>query len=56
MPTYDEYKGFLLNIFPPELLDTVTDWIQNSLTPDEVYRKEDLEEWALDNGFIKEEE
>lgn len=56
MPTYDEYRRFVADIFHPELLDTAINWIQNNLNPHEVYRKEDLEEWALDNGFIKEEE
>jgi hypothetical protein len=37
-----------------ELLNRAVEYIRDNLNPDEVYDKEDLEEWAIDNGFVKE--
>jgi len=56
MPTYDEYKRFTDAIYTPNVLDEAIGWIQDNLNPDEVYLKDTLDEWALNNGFIREEE
>jgi hypothetical protein len=36
-------------------LDEVIDWIANNLAPEDVFAVFILEDWALDNGFTKEE-
>lgn len=35
-------------------LDNAISWIQDNLDPDDVFTKEQLIEWAENNGFIKE--
>lgn len=35
-------------------LDNAISWIQDNLEPDDVFTKEQLIEWADNNGFIKE--
>ena len=35
-------------------LDNAISWIQYNLEPDDVFTKEQLIEWADNNGFIKE--
>ena len=35
-------------------LDTAVEWIRDNMHPDDVFDKEDLEEWAQDNGYVKE--
>lgn len=38
------------------LLDYSVDWIRDNLSPDDVYDRSTLEEWALNNGFVEDEE
>ena len=38
-----------------DLLDRAVEYVRDNLNPDEVYDKEDLEEWAANNGYVKEE-
>jgi hypothetical protein len=42
--TYDAFGRF----FMPDILA----WIQNEVNPEDVFDREKLKEWALDNGFI----
>ena len=37
------------------LLEDMLEWIKNNLQPDDVFSVKELEDWALDCGFIKEE-
>jgi hypothetical protein len=36
------------------LLETAAEWIADNLEPGDVYSEEKLEEWALENGFVRE--
>lgn len=38
-----------------DLLNRAVEYIRDNLNPDEVYDVLDLEEWAVNNGFKKEE-
>lgn len=35
-----------------DLVKAIESWVQNNLTPDEVFKIETLEQWAKDNGFV----
>jgi hypothetical protein len=35
-------------------LDNAIHWILNNLDPDDVFSTEQLEKWAIDNGYKKE--
>ena len=47
---------FINNIIDRSILDEAVAWIQYNLEPHEVFDKEELEEWAENNGFVKEED
>jgi len=36
--------------------DTILDWIAGQFSPEEVFDESDLENWASQNGFVKERE
>ena len=36
------------------LLDDAAKWIGKNLNPGDVFEKDDLEEWAEENGYVKE--
>ena len=55
MPTFRENKNFIDSLISQNLLDEAIDWIQSSMAPQEVFTKSQLEEWAIYNGFVKEE-
>jgi len=38
-------------IYRDSLLDSAVSWIQTNLTPDEVFTFQELQDWALNNGF-----
>ena len=48
-------ESFILEVIPSDLLEAVIDWINDNLTPDEVFDEYELEDWAEDNGFVREE-
>jgi hypothetical protein len=37
-------------------VDDAIDVIQRSFSPDEIFEASELEEWAEDNGYVKEED
>ena len=37
-------------------LDEAVDWIKGSLSPEDVFDSDALEEWARENDFVKEDE
>jgi len=51
MITSYQNREFLEDLFS-NLLDETLEWIQNKLSPEDVFDKDKLEEWARDNGFI----
>lgn len=36
-----------------DLLENSIDWIQTHMCPEAVFSTEDLDTWALDNGYVK---
>lgn len=47
-------KDFIESVVCSSLLEEAVEWIQYYLSPEEVFDKSDLEEWAENNGFVKE--
>lgn len=47
---------FIRDMTNSTMLDDAVDWIEVHLTPDDVFTHAELEEWALDNGFIAKED
>lgn len=41
--------------FGCEFLDKIVEWIASNVNPEDVFDSNELEEWALDNGFEKQE-
>ena len=41
---------------PKYLLDDAVTWIQNELSPEDVFTPDQLETWAKDNGYVEETE
>jgi len=41
-------------IFDKGTLDSITTWIELNLDPEDVFTTEQLEQWAIDNGYKKE--
>jgi hypothetical protein len=46
---------FIEDVISNDLLENTIAWISNNLEPDNVFSKEELEEWARSNGFVEEE-
>ena len=40
-------------IFDKGTLEEITNWIEVNLDPSDVFTTEQLEEWAIDNGYKK---
>lgn len=53
MPTYKQCEAFAETIISSSLLTDSIDWIAENLSPEEVFSIEDLEEWALENEFVR---
>lgn len=56
MLTFNENRIFLEYLTPAHPLDTVLEWIKSNLRPEDVFDKSELEEWAIDNGFVLKED
>lgn len=56
MASYNERKKFISDLMPDDLLDEAIDWIKSNMSPDDVFDKSQLEEWAKDNGFVESDE
>lgn len=39
-------------LIPKSLLEDAIEWIITNLTPEDVFNKKQLEEWAEDNGYV----
>lgn len=46
-------KDFRDQLISESLLENALDWIANNLPPEDVFSEAQLEEWAIDTGFIK---
>jgi hypothetical protein len=49
-------RNFSQHILPnqADLLDTAVDWIRDNLSPEDVFNREQLKQWASDDGYTKE--
>ena len=58
MASYRENTKAMSDIFPSDILDQFIDfdWITENMPVDDVYDESVLGEWALSNGYKKEEE
>ena len=52
--TVQRNHDFAESILTNDLLDKAIEWIADHLMPSEVFDASELEDWALDNGFVKE--
>ena len=46
-------NDFIDSIFSPDFLDLATRWINENLSPEDVFSCKQLSQWAYDNGFKK---
>lgn len=53
MPTHTQYNNFRDALIAHGLLDDAIEWIAKNLSPAEVFSKEQLEEWAEEEGYEK---
>lgn len=56
MATRSENEKAMKAILPEYMLDEFIDWITGNMPVEDVYEVRDLEQWASDNGWIKEDE
>ena len=45
---------FIAAMVPNDWLETCADWIASEFSPEDVFGKDAMEEWAKENGYIKE--
>jgi len=50
MATAKENDNFIKEIISSYPLDTAIDWIQKNLNPSDVFTKDQLDDWARENG------
>lgn len=48
---FNDNLSFMNKIFGKDILERVIDYITANYRPDELYGKEDLEDWARNQGF-----
>lgn len=51
--THAEDSNFLNDVIGTGLLESSIEWIKTNLTPEDVFSKEVLCEWAENNDYIK---
>ena len=55
--TTQQDNAFATSILEPsKLLESAIDWIQDHLSPEDVFPEKDLKKWADENGYVEEEE
>jgi hypothetical protein len=50
------HNEFLSKIISNDMLDEARSFVSENYSPEEVYDEMILEEWATNNGFVREEE
>lgn len=53
--TVDQDRKFIADVIQSNLLEDAIQHIKDNFTVEEIFGKEPLEEWAEENGYIKEE-
>ena len=56
MTTREQDEEFVSDMIGMELLDNAVEWISKNLKPEDVFTDSELEDWALDNGYVAKEE
>ena len=56
MATPSENNKAMQAIMPRFLLDEFIDWISVNMAVEDVFQEESLDEWAKENGYIKQED
>jgi hypothetical protein len=51
MSTRQEREEFIENVIPSDLLDSAIDWIQEHMTPEQVFSEDALTDWAHENDM-----
>jgi hypothetical protein len=46
-------EAFIKAVISPQLLEEAISWIQDNISPEEVFADAQLAAWAESNGFIK---
>ena len=49
-------SDFIKEIIPTSLLEDAIEFIKNNFDAEELYGVEYLNEWALDNGYVRDDE
>lgn len=49
-------RDFNRHVENENMLDDAIEWIKDNLSPNEVFSKEELENWAYENDYVKETE
>ena len=52
--TASQDRKFLESVISSRLLEDSIDWIKDNLEPEDVFSKQQLREWATENGFVEE--
>jgi len=52
MTTASQDRRFLDEVVGSRLLEEAIDWIKNNLEPDDVFSRDDLARWAINNDYI----
>jgi hypothetical protein len=53
-PTTYQQQDFIKDVIPSNLLDDAVIWVGNNMSPDQIFPKEILHNWAVENGYSKE--
>jgi len=53
MASLESRKRFIASVIPDDLLDEVIGWIAENMEPENVFDKSRLDDWAMDNDYIK---
>ena len=55
MTTTEQDRSFIQVVISDYLLELAIAWIAKNLSPEDVFSERDLDKWATDNGYVKEE-
>lgn len=53
--TYKQDQAFLESMIDSGFLERALDWISHNMSPEDVFTESALENWADENGYVKEE-
>lgn len=53
MTSIYERRNFIKDVIPECLLEDTVFWIKSNMKPEDVFDKDELEEWAIENDFVE---